>query len=250
VVAELRAAADPARLDGMARVGIRTDRAIGVSVPNVRRIARRHRGDHALALALWATGIHEARLLAPMVADPGRATDAELDAWVAELDSWNTCDGLCSSLLVRMPQRWELVERYAAREPGFEKRAGFALLATLAVHDRTAPDDAFRARLALIERHAPDPRNEVRKAVNWALRQIGKRNLALNAAAVRVARRLAVAPDASSRWVGKDALRELTSDSTLRRLRTAATRARARQPRASSSRIAAETASGRSRGMK
>jgi 3-methyladenine DNA glycosylase AlkD len=213
VVAELRAAADPARLDGMARVGIRTDRAIGVSVPNVRRIARRHRGDHALALALWATGIHEARLLAPMIADPGWATDAELDAWVAELDSWDTCDGLCSSLLVRMPQRWELVERYAAREPGFEKRAGFALLATLAVHDRTAPDDAFRARLALIERHAPDPRNEVRKAVNWALRQIGKRNAALHADAIACGERILAAGPRSARWVASDALRELRSRS-------------------------------------
>jgi 3-methyladenine DNA glycosylase AlkD len=213
VVAELRAAADLARLDGMARVGIRTDRAIGVSVPNVRRIARRHRGDHALALALWATGIHEARLLAPMVADPGRATDAELDAWVAELDSWDTCDGLCSSLLVRMPQRWELVERYAAREPGFEKRAGFALLATLAVHDRTAPDDAFRARLALIERHAPDPRNEVRKAVNWALRQIGERNAALHADAIACGERILAAGPRSARWVASDALRELRSRS-------------------------------------
>ena len=213
MVAELRAAADPARLDGMARVGIRTDRAIGVSVPNVRRIARRHRGDHALALALWATGIHEARLLAPMIADPGWATDAELDAWVAELDSWDTCDGLCSSLLVRMPQRWELVERYAAREPGFEKRAGFALLATLAVHDRTAPDDAFRARLALIERHAPDPRNEVRKAVNWALRQIGKRNAALHADAIACGERILAAGPRSARWVASDALRELRSRS-------------------------------------
>jgi 3-methyladenine DNA glycosylase AlkD len=213
VVAELRAAADPARLDGMARVGIRTDRAIGVSVPNVRRIARRHRGDHALALALWATGIHEARLLAPMVADPGQATDAELDAWVAELDSWDTCDGLCSSLLVRMPQRWGLVERYAAREPGFEKRAGFALLATLAVHDRAAPDDAFQARLALIERHAPDPRNEVRKAVNWALRQIGKRNAALHADAIACGERILAAGPRSARWVASDALRELRSRS-------------------------------------
>jgi 3-methyladenine DNA glycosylase AlkD len=209
VVAELRAAADPTRLGGMARVGIRTDRALGVSVPNVRRIARRHRGDQALARALWATGFHEARLLAPMVAEPALTTGADLDAWVADLDSWDTCDGLCSSLLVRMPQRWELVERYAVREPGFERRAGFALLATLAVHDEAAADGAFRARLPLIERTAPDPRNEVRKAVNWALRQIGKRNAALHAEAIACGERILAAGPRSARWVASDALREL-----------------------------------------
>jgi 3-methyladenine DNA glycosylase AlkD len=209
VVAELEAAADPARLPGMARVGIPTDCALGVSVPDVRRISRRHRADHELALGLWETGIHEARLLAPMVADPGRASDGLLDAWVADLDSWDVCDGLCSSLLGRMPQRWELVDRYAAREAGFERRAGFALLATLAVHDKAAGDDAFRARLPLIEGAAPDPRNEVRKGVNWALRQIGKRNAALHADAIACAERILAAGPRSARWVASDALREL-----------------------------------------
>ena len=209
VVAELEAVADPARVPGMARVGIRVDRAIGVSVPNVRRIARRHRGDHALARGLWATGIHEARLLAPMVADPAQVTDVELDAWVSDLDSWDVCDGLCSSLLVRLPQRWQLVERYTARAAGFEKRAGFALLATLAVHDKAAGDDAFRARLPLIEREAGDRRNEVRKAVNWALRQIGKRNAALHADAIATGERILATGPRSARWVASDALREL-----------------------------------------
>ena len=211
VVAELCAAADPARLAGMARVGIRTDRALGVSVPSVRRIARRHRRDQQLALALWATGIHEARILAPMVADPAAVTQAQLDAWVADLDSWDVCDGLCGSLLVRVPQAWELVERYAAREPGFERRAGFALLATLAVHDKGAGDEVFRARLPLIEQAAPDPRNEVRKAVNWALRQIGKRNAALHGDAIATAERILAAGPRSARWVASDALRELRS---------------------------------------
>jgi len=151
----------------------------------------------------------EEYLAAPMVADPGRASDGLLDAWVADLDSWDVCDGLCSSLLGRMPQRWELVDRYAAREAGFERRAGFALLATLAVHDKAAGDDAFRARLPLIEGAAPDPRNEVRKGVNWALRQIGKRNAALHADAIACAERILAAGPRSARWVASDALREL-----------------------------------------
>lgn len=209
VVAELQAVADPSRLPGMARVGIRTNRAIGVSVPVLRRLARPHRRQHELALGLWRTEIHEARLLATMVADPARLTAAELETWVADVDSWDLCDHLCSNLVRHLPDAWEIAARWTTRAEGFVKRAGFALFATLAVHDHAAGDDAFRAVLPVIEREAGDERNEVRKAVNWALRQIGKRDDALRVDAIAAAERIHATGPRSARWVASDALREL-----------------------------------------
>jgi 3-methyladenine DNA glycosylase AlkD len=225
VVAELRSMADPSQLAGMARFGIRVDRALGgVGVPRMRALAKRVGRSHDLALGLWATGIHEARLVATMVDEPAAVTDGQLEAWVAEVDSWDVCDGLCGNLLVRTAVAYDKAIEWSSREEEFVKRAGFALMASLAVHDKAAPDERFVALLPLIEREAPDRRNFVRKAVSWALREVGKRNLALNEAAVATARRIRETGPRSARWVASDALRELTGEAVQRRLRDRAAR--------------------------
>jgi len=216
---------------GMARFGITARKVYGVSGATMAPLVKRLGRDHGLALALWETGWLEARILASFVAEPARTTASQMDRWCRDFDNWAVCDSACMHLFNRTPFAWRKVEMWGRRQDEFVRRAGFALLASLAVHDKAAPDDRFLRLLPLIEATARDERNFVRKSVNWALRQIGKRNLALNAAAVVVARRLAVASDASSRWVGKDALRELTGDSVLKRLR-----ARAATPRTHASR--------------
>jgi 3-methyladenine DNA glycosylase AlkD len=216
--------------EGMARFGITAAKAYGVSSATMAPLVKRLRRDHDLALALWDTGWLEARILAAFVAEPARTTASQMDRWCRDFDNWAVCDSTCLHLFSRTPLAWRRVDMWSRRREEFVRRAGFALIASLAVHDKTAPDDRFLRLLPLIETTARDERNFVRKAVNWALRQIGKRNLALNGAAVVVARRLSVAPDASSRWVGKDALRELTGEGVLRRLH-----ARAATPRAHAS---------------
>jgi 3-methyladenine DNA glycosylase AlkD len=218
VLAELRLYADPSNVEGMARFGIRgADILGGPNVPTLRRIGRRLGRDAGLARALWDSGVHEARLLGTIVADPNAFTRAQAEAWVVEVDSWDICDQLCSNLLVRTRFADELIASWTTRDEEFVKRAGFALIAAAAVHDKTAPDERFLAYLPLIEREAGDGRNFVRKAVNWALRQIGKRNASLNGAAVASAERIAAGPR-SGRWVGTDALRESRSASVAARL--------------------------------
>jgi 3-methyladenine DNA glycosylase AlkD len=220
VVAELRSMADPSSLEGMARFGIRTDRALGgVGMPRMRALAKRVGRDHELGLGLWATGIHEARLVATMVDDPAAVREAQMEAWVADLDSWDVCDGLCGNLFDRTPFAFAKAVDWSERQEEFVKRAGFAMMAELAVHDKAAPDERFAALLPVIEREAPDRRNYVRKAVNWALREIGKRNLVLNEAAVATARRILEEGPRAARWVASDALRELAGESVQRRLR-------------------------------
>ncbi len=221
VMAELRSHADPGNVAGMERFGIRprTEVLGGPNLPQLRRMGRRLGPDQALAEALWRSGVHEARVLAVFVADPSSFTRDRAEAWVVDLDSWDLCDGFCSSLVDRTPYAHDAARAWAGRDEEFVKRAGFALMAALAVHDRSATDEAFAAFLPLIEREATDPRNFVRKAVNWALRQIGKRNRALNAEAVACAERILAAHPRTGRWVANDALRELRSDAVQRRLR-------------------------------
>jgi 3-methyladenine DNA glycosylase AlkD len=215
VLATLRAAADPTQLAGMARFGIRTDRALGgIGIPRLRAMARSLRPDHDLARALWATGVHEARLLAAFVDDPAAVTVEQMDAWASEFDSWDLCDQCCTSLFDRTPHAVGRVEAWAGAEPEFVQRAAFATIAGLAVHDRAAPDALFVGFLPLIEREAWDDRNYVRKAVNWALRQIGKRNHALNVEAVACAERIRDRGTRAGRWIATDALRELRSEDT------------------------------------
>jgi 3-methyladenine DNA glycosylase AlkD len=219
VLTELRALADPARLPGMARVGINVERAIGVAIPHLKKLGRRLGPDHGLALDLWSTGIHEARILASIVDDPPAVTREQMDAWVTDFDSWDLCDQVVGNLFDRTSFSVPAARAWTKRDEEFVKRAGFTLIATRAVHDRTAPDRAFTTWFPTIRRGATDDRNYVRKAVSWALRQIGKRNLALNAAAIAQAETLAASTVTSVRWVGRDALRELRLDETQRRLR-------------------------------
>jgi len=211
--------------EGMGRCGINVDRAFGVSIPAIRTIAKRHRKQHGLALALWDTGYHEARLLAVFVDDPARVTPEQMDAWAADFDSWDVCDQAATSLFDKSPHAWDKVREWSTDEREFVKRGAFALLAGIAWHDKQAPDDAFLGTLPLIEKGARDPRNYAKKAVSWALRHIGKRNAALNPEAVACARRILEAagtgrdPEASAaRWVARDALRELESDKLRARL--------------------------------
>ncbi len=219
VIDQLRTLADPSRLPGMARVGINVERAIGVSLPNLRTLARRHRPDHELALGLWETGIGEARILASMVDDTALVTDEQMERWVADLDSWDVCDQVCGNLFERCPSGPRMARSWVRREEAFVKRAGFAMIAGWAVHDRTSPDDVFASWFPVIRRGAIDERNYVKKSVSWALRNIGKRSLALNAAAVAETRRLLELDSRSARWIGRDALRELQSEAVLTRLR-------------------------------
>jgi 3-methyladenine DNA glycosylase AlkD len=218
VVAELRDLADPAAVAGMEHVGISPEGTLGISIPVLRRIAGRLKTDHALALDLWRTGIHEARILAAFVDDPRQVDEEQMEQWATDFDSWDVCDQVCSSLFDRTVFAWAKAAEWSGREEEFIKRAGFVLMAALAVHDKSAHDQAFLELLPVVRREAGDERNFVRKAVNWALRQIGKRNAALRAAAVRTAQCIAHDGSRSGRWIAADALRELNSENVRRRL--------------------------------
>jgi 3-methyladenine DNA glycosylase AlkD len=204
--------------EGMARYGIRPKKAYGVSMATMRGLQRKLGKDHALALALFRSGWHEARLLACLIDEPGRVTAAQMDRWAQTFDNWAVCDSTCFHLFDRTPHAWRKVRQWARNDREFVKRAAFALLAGLAVHDKQAPDAAFVKVLPLVLSAARDERNVVVKAVNWALRSIGKRSVALNAAAIDVARRLVASEAAAPRWVGRDALRELTNTDVKRRI--------------------------------
>jgi 3-methyladenine DNA glycosylase AlkD/uncharacterized protein YndB with AHSA1/START domain len=204
--------------EGMAQYAITSDKVFGVSVVALRLLARRQGRNHKLAAALWSTGWHEARMLAAFIDEPDRVTPSQMDRWCREFDNWAICDTVCSALFDRSPHAWRKVEQWSSQRGEFVKRAAFSLLWGLAVHDKNAGDEIFGHGLALIERAATDERGFVKKAVNMALRSIGKRNHALNTAAVAVAKRLAASPQAAARWVGKDALTELTSPAVTRRL--------------------------------
>ena len=218
---------DASQLPGMARFGIRTDRALGgVGMPRIRALGRKLRPDHDLALALWRTRIHEARLLAVFVDDPVAVTVPQMDAWAADVDSWDLCDNCCMHLFDRTPFAVDRIHAWSSAEPEFVKRCAFATMAGLAVHEKAASDAFFVELLPLCEREAWDDRNYVRKAVNWALRQIGKRNHALNAEAVACAERVLAQGTRSARWIANDALRELRSDDTKAILDRAAARGR------------------------
>lgn len=231
ILAELRAMGSEKDRAGMARYGINVERAFGVSVPELRKVAGRLGPDHELALALWKTGNHEARLLACFVDDPAAVTGAQVEAWARDFDSWDVCDQATTSLFDRTRHAWTKAAEWAVRNEAWVKRGGFALMAGLAAHDKAADDSAFEKLLPLIERAAPDHRNFVKKAVNWALRNIGKRNRALHAAASSCAERILAAANEraggvrggdaaarSARWVAADALRELGSTKVRARL--------------------------------
>ena len=207
-----------ANRDGMARYGIVAKKVYGVSMGTMQSLSRELGKNHTLSQALWKTGWYEARMLASMVGEPDRVTPAQMERWAKAFDNWAVCDTATFVLWDRSPHAWPKVREWSRRKEEFVKRAAFAMLASLTVHDKQAPDERYLEGLDLIEREAADERNFVKKAVNWALRSIGKRSPALNKKAVALAKRLAARPDSASRWVGKDALRELTSPGVQGRL--------------------------------
>ncbi len=220
VIDELLSMADPAAVKGMARFGISTDTALGLSIPTLRKMAKKAGRDHRLAEELWRSGIHEARILAAMVDEPAKVTELQMERWVADFDSWDVCDGCCGSLFDKTPFAYSKATEWSRRKEEFVKRAGYVLMAELAVHDKKATDEAFLRFFDAIEGGSTDERNFVKKAVNWALRQIGKRNLQLNREALRLATRISKLESGNAKWVASDAIRELKSDSVRKRLRS------------------------------
>jgi 3-methyladenine DNA glycosylase AlkD len=196
-------------LAGMQRFGINADKALGVKVPELRTLAKQIKKDHALALGLWQTGIHEARILASMIADAAEVTPQMMDSWVNDIASWDICDQVCGNLFDRTPYAIEKAIEYSNREEEFVKRAGFVLMAEYAAHNKKADDLIFIKLLPIIEREAWDNRNFVKKAINWALRQIGKRNNTLRPIAIACAERILQQDTKAAKWIANDALREL-----------------------------------------
>jgi 3-methyladenine DNA glycosylase AlkD len=203
---------------GMARYGITARRAFGVSMATMLSLRKRLGKDHALALSLWDTGWHEAKVLAALVDEPARVTRRQMNAWAAGFENWADCDTVCFHLFDKTPYAWDKARQWAVSRHELVKRAGFALMASLALHDKTAPDRKFSPFLRLIETGAQDPRNFVKKGVSWALRGTGHRNRAMHGAALKLARRLAHSEAAAPRWVGKDALRDLTRPAIIQRV--------------------------------
>lgn len=219
ILAELHSLANPENVRGMARYGINPQGTLGISIYTLRPLAKQLGVNHGLALELWESGVHEARLLAGFIDDPRQVTLEQMDRWVSDFDSWDVCDQVCSNLFDRTPYAYQKAFEWSERDEEFVKRAAFVLMAALSVHDKKAPDERFLAFLPVIIREASDERNYVRKAVNWALRQIGKRNRSLNQYAIQAAQETSQINSPAARWIAKDALRELTSEKVQAKLR-------------------------------
>lgn len=209
VLAELQRLANPTNVAGMARFGIAGNKLMGISVTQLRAIAKQTGRDHTLAEALWLSGIFEARLLAGFVDEPARVTRRQADSWAKDFECWADCDGLCLHLFRKTPFAHDLAVAWSCRREELVKRAGFTMMATLAVHDKAASNEVFRPYLNRVEQEATDERHNVKKGVNWALRQIGKRNPILNREAIRMAKRIREKDSRAARWIAGDALREL-----------------------------------------
>jgi len=219
VLRELKRAANPKVRAKMAYFGVKVPKAYGISTPILHALARRIGKGHALAEQLWSSEIHEARILATLIGEPDKVTVTQMERWAREFDSWDIVDAACCYLYAGASSAWRQVEAWSSRPEEFVKRAAFSLAAYLSYKDKQAPDAQFERFLHVIEREAHDERNFVRKAVNWALRNIGKRNLRLNRSAIRAAERIRKQESRSARWIAADALRELRSDVVQRRLR-------------------------------
>lgn len=224
VIAELKSMGNPKSAAGMARYGIKSDRALGVSIPKLQGLARKIGTNRKLAGQLWSSAIHEARILACMIEDPQQMTEAQLERWVKAFDSWDLCDQCCNRLFSKTAFARQKAMAWSQRPEEFVKRAGFVLMAVLAVHDKKATDRQFEPFFKQIRKAASDERNFVKKAVNWALRQIGKRNLALNRKAIAVAEEIKHLESKTARWVANDALRELRNEKIRQRLSLKAAR--------------------------
>ena len=218
IIQRLHLLANPENVEGMARYGINKNNNLGILIYQLRLLAKEIGRDHAFALKLWDSGIHDARLLACFIDDPKEVTADQMDAWAQDFDSWDICDQACTSLFDRTSSAYEKVHQWADQEKELVKRAAFSLLAGLAVHDKKANDQMFIDLLPLLITHAVDDRNYVKKAVNWALRSIGKRNLSLNKKALATAAEIQKLQARSARWIASDAIRELTSEKVQQKL--------------------------------
>jgi len=219
ILEKLRKMARTDQLDGMARYGIATENRLGVSIPDLRRLAKDIGKDHVLALRLWESGIQDALILAAMVDDAREVTEKQMEEWVRDFSSWDVCDQVCMNLFDKAPHAWKKVRDWAVREEEFVKRAAFSLIACLAWHDKEAGDDKFIDLFPVIREAATDERNYVKKAVSWALRHIGKRNLNLNREALKAARQIGGVESRAARWISSGAIRELESEAVQGRLK-------------------------------
>jgi 3-methyladenine DNA glycosylase AlkD len=218
VLDRLKSKAKPEQLPGMAKYGIMVEKRLGVAVPDMRKLSKELGRDHKLALDLWRTGIAEARIVAGMVGDPAKLTEEQMEEWVKGIDSWDVCDQVCMNLFEKNQLAWKKIIDWSEREEEFVKRTAFSLIACLAWHDKQASDEQFIELFPIIIREATDERNFVKKAVNWALRNIGKRNLNLNQAALEAAKEIKRLDSKTARWIAADAIRELESDPVRSRL--------------------------------
>lgn len=219
VLNKLKAKARPDQLEGMARYAIVGKGRLGVSVPEMRKLAKEIGKDHKLALELWKSGIPEARIVAGMIGEPEKMTEPQMENWVKDLNSWDVCDQVCMNLFEKSPLAIKKIHDWSEREEEFVKRAAYALIACLAWHDKTADDEVFIQFLPVIQRGATDERNFVKKAVNWALRNIGKRSPNLNEITLKVAKKIQQMDSKSARWIASDAIRELKSEGVQQRLK-------------------------------
>ena len=215
----LKSLANPENVKGMARFGITTLNALGINIPTLRKMAEKIGEDHLLALELWNSGIHEAKILATLIDDPNSVTEKQMDQWVISFDSWDICDQCCSNLFDKTPLAYKKALKWSMRHEEFVKRAGFVLMATLSVHDKKATDEVFLEFFNFIIQESSDDRNFIKKAINWALRQIGKKNKNLHAKALETIEQLLESDSKSAQWIGKDALKELKSERVLNKIK-------------------------------
>lgn len=207
------------QLEGMSRYGINIDKRLGVSIPDIRKIAKEFGKNHKVALELWNIGFADAKITAALIDEPDKVTEDQMEEWVKDIDSWDVCDQICMNLFDKTPLAWKKIIDWSKRDEEFVKRTAFSLLACLAWHDKNADDTKFIDYFPLIKRNATDDRNYVKKAVSWALRHIGKRNLNLHKAALKLASEIKQIDSKTSRWIGSDVIKDLNSDSTKRRLK-------------------------------
>jgi 3-methyladenine DNA glycosylase AlkD len=219
VIKQLELMGDPKNIEGMGRFGIKTENNLGNSVTTLRNFAKRIGKDHNLAVKLWGSGIRDARMVAACIEDPKTISEEQVERWVKDFDSWDICDHCCGHLIDKTPFAYEKAIEWSKRKEEFQKRAGFALMAWLATHDKKAEDSKFEKFLTTIKRESTDERNYVRKAANWALRNIGKRDIAMNKKAIAMAKEIQKIDSKTAKWIASDAIRELTSEKVQKRLK-------------------------------
>lgn len=218
VIEQLKSTGDPRNVEGMGRFGIKTENNLGNSVTTLRNFTKKIGKDHDLAVKLWNSGIRDARMVAACIEDPKTISEDQVEKWVKDLDSWDICDHCCGHFFDQIPFAYKKVREWTKSNELFVKRAGFSLIAWLAVHDKKKPDKEFEDFLEVIKRESTDERNYIRKAVNWALRQIGKRNWDMNKKAIEMAKEIQKIDSKSAKWIASDAIRELTSEKVKQKL--------------------------------